>query len=130
MEYTNSVLDFLASFFLIFKARIEIYKEIDNRIIGTLIFDDEVDEDDKQDFSLSLENLNLLPEAKLYCDFLIENNLVDLDKILLSEEELLKMMIKSGWNKDKAKKSIDFLFSFGVRMVDDGKEADTFFIHN
>ena len=71
----------------------------------------------------------LLPHAKLLCDYLYINNLMEGDRIVISEYTLLSNLNNSGWKMSDAKKTVDYLLSFEIKMVDDGEETDSFFIH-
>jgi len=118
---------FLNSFFNLFEAKAEITK-IDNKsIYGILNWENE---DDTQDFKWSNDfDDKTLSILKDFCDFLLENQLTKGDKIIVSEEILKEKLIGAGWSNDKTKKGIDSLMSLEVKMVDEGEETDSFFIH-
>jgi hypothetical protein len=121
------IIDFLKSFFSLFKAQIEKFKFVDNKIIGIVGW---AGEEDKQDFIWAIvANQFLLVNAKLLCDYLNNNNLVKGDLVIISEQELILRLIILGWNKEDIRISIDFLFSVGVKMLDNGEETDSFFLH-
>ncbi len=121
------VFDFLNSFFNLFKANIEEYRIVDKLISGRLGWKDEVD---KQDFVLKIDfNMSYLISAKLLCDYLMKNKLIDGDKIVVSEHDLVLKLIKSGWSEVEARETINFLCSFDVKMLDDGEETDSFYVH-
>lgn len=121
-----AVISFLDSFFSLFKARVEKYILQSNKIIGTIAWEGEVD---KQDFSLSIEEVNHFHKLQLICEYLTKYNLIDGDRIIVSEPELINLLINSGWLENDAKKSIDYLCSFSIEMLDDDQETDSFFIH-
>lgn len=125
MKETSEV-QFLTSFFLLFKASIQEYKIFDNKISGIVGWDNE---DDKQAFCWSFKNEKIFPKVKLLCDYLYGHNLIDGDSIIISEIELLSKLISDGWNENDAKKCIDYLCSIDVKMLDDNEETDSFFIH-
>tara|TARA_B110000259_G_C13964640_1_gene382121 strand:- start:141 stop:521 length:381 start_codon:yes stop_codon:yes gene_type:complete len=118
---------FLNSFFNLFEAKAEITK-IDNKsIYGILNWENE---DDTQDFKWSNDfDDKTLSILKDFCDFLLENQLTKGDKIIVSEDILKEKLIGAGWSNDKTKKGIDSLMSLEVKMVDEGEETDSFFIH-
>lgn len=120
------IIEVLSSFFLLLKARIEKYTLLDNRVLGTVFWENE---DDKQDFLLTIESLDCFPNIKLICDYLRNYNLVNGDRIQVSEIDLIRQLLDSGWLERDAKEAIDCLCSFGIRMVDNGEETDLFFIH-
>ncbi len=121
------IIDFLQSFFNLFKARIEEYKISDNKIFGILGW---LNEDDKQNFILKTNfDIFFIFKAKLLCDYLLENNFIDGDKIVVSESDLVLRLIKDGWKENEANEAINFLCSFDVKMVDEGEETDSFYIH-
>lgn len=120
-------INFLKSFFNLFMAKVEEYKVIDKNIFGTIVW---LNEGDKQDFVFN-ENFDtsLLSTMKLVCDFIVENKLVDGDKIIVSEFELLQKLKSLKWNEIEAKNAINSLCNLEVKMLDEGVETDSFFIH-
>jgi len=123
----KSALNFLASFFKLFKARIKQYTFIDDKAIGTVEWDNEID---KQDFISYFDfDKSILTNAELVCTFINDNNLNNGDQISVSEERLLTKLIDAGWHKNDAEKAIDFLCNFDVKMLDDGQETDSFYLH-
>ena len=65
----------------------------------------------------------------MLCDYLYNHNLINGDGVIISEIELLSKLMSVGWNKNDAKKSIDYLCSIDVKMLDNNEETDSFFIH-
>ena len=55
-----------------------------------------------------------------------ENNWCDIDKIIISEDKLLEI---SKMEKEIFEKAFDELFEVEIRMIDDGEETDTFYVH-
>jgi hypothetical protein len=50
--------------------------------------------------------------------------------VIISESELLsKLIAETGWTHNKAKKAIDLIFSVEIKMIDDGVETDSLYIH-
>jgi hypothetical protein len=123
----NILIDFLKSFFLLFNAEIIRFEVSGDDITGAVGW---VDEEDQQDFSLSFSPHNAsYINAKLLCDYLNFNNLVNGDSIIISEPELKLKLSNSGWSNSNVEDAINFLFSFEVKMFDDDKESDSFFLH-
>lgn len=121
------LIDFLKEFFNLFKAKIEDYKIIDDKIFGIVGW---LNEDDKQNFVLKYDfNMSSILSAKLLCVYLFENNFVNGDKIIISENNLLLRLVEHKWNEDSAKEAINFLCNFEVKMLDEGEETDSFYIH-
>ncbi len=120
------IIEFLKAYFNLFKAQVLEFTSVDNKIIGTVGW---FNEEDKQDFIATFSDDFLLPNATLLCKFLNDNNLIMGDLVTISERELISKLIISGWSNGDATNAIDFLFSFEVKMVDDGIESDSFFLH-
>ncbi len=121
------IIDFLKVFFNLFKAKIDSYKVFDNKMFGIVGW---LNEEDKQNFVLKLDfDFSHIPNAKLLCSYLFENNFVYMDKIIISEKDLLLKLIETGWNQNTVNETINFLCSFDVKMLDDGEETDSFYIH-
>ncbi|MFT3945673.1 MAG: hypothetical protein QM763_01765 [Agriterribacter sp.] len=73
--------------------------------------------------------MRLCGEPMTLCEFLIKNHLVHGDRIVISESELKTKLLELGWNKNEAQENINYLCSVEIKMVDDGEETDSFFIH-
>jgi len=121
------IVNFLKSFFKIFKAKIENYKITGKELQGILSWDNE---DDKQGFIFRDEfDALLLSKASYLCDYLNTFKLIDGDKIIISELDLVEKLKKDNWSDKEIMETISFLLNFDVKMIDDGEETDSFFIH-
>lgn len=121
------IIDFLKAFFNLFKAGIEDYKIVEKKVFGIVGW---LNEEDKQNFVLNIDfDISSLTKAKLLCDFLFENNLINGDAMIVSENDLILKLIDNEWIENDAKESINFLCSFDVKMLDEGEETDSFYIH-
>ena len=120
------MIEFLTSFLNLFDAYIIRYEMFEERIAGTVGW---LGEDDTQDFAVEIVSGDYLLEIKKLCDFIKENSLIDIDKIVITEDELLLFLSNGGWDISIAKDSINNLCSFEVKMVDSGQETDSFFVH-
>lgn len=65
-------------------------------------------------------------DALLLVEYLIDHQLVDIDKITVSSDELRARM---DWPAERLEKAIDSLLSVRVDMVDNGERTDFYFIH-
>ena len=121
------IIKFLESFFNLFKARIEDYKIVGEKIFGIVGW---IDEDEKQDFVYE-ENFDetILSKVKLLCDFITKNKLNEGDRIIVSENELIQKLKNEKWGEVEAKNAIDNLCKLEVKMIDEGEETDSFFVH-
>ena len=126
MEQTL-LIEFLKSFFILFKAKIEEYTILDKNIFGVISWENE---DDKQKFVFkNVFDFLLLSKAKKLCDYLSEQNLINGDQIIISENELIQKLNKGGWNETDTKEAINCLSDLEVKMIDEGEETDSFFVH-
>jgi hypothetical protein len=126
MEQTT-IINFLKSFFTLFKAKIEESEFVNQKVFGIISW---INEEGKQDFSFKADlDTLMLSKVKMLCDFLHEINLVNGDKITVSEDDLLTMLVKEKWNRFDAKEAVNSLCSLDVKMIDEGEETDSFFIH-
>ena len=118
---------FLSSFFSIFHARIKNYSFRDEKVKGTIYWDDG---DEVQKFSWIIKpEKELLDKSERLCEFLTRFNLTNGDMILISENELKNKLVQDGWSLEDAEKSINCLCSIEVKMIDEGEETDSFFVH-
>ena len=121
------IYDFLSSFFEIFNAYINEYKIEGKNITGKIRWNDDIE---TQDFSFIIElNESAIKNIKLLCEYLVKNNLINGDRIIIKERELQKRLTEIGWNVIEAQKYIDILLSVEIKMIDDREETDSFFIH-
>jgi len=118
---------FLKSFLGALGAVDIIWTEIQNdKIYGTVIYDLS-DVDERQDFVWHMTEDNVPTEnVKKLIDFLSTNSLIDIDKIMTPINQLDIDFIDNSelnnvWDK---------LFEIEVRMIDDGEETDSYFIHD
>jgi hypothetical protein len=97
-----------------------------DKIYGTVIYDIS-DPEERQDFVWHMTENNLPnEEVKNLIDFLSKNELIDIDKIMTPIDQLEISFI----DKEKLKDVWNELFNIEVRMIDDGEETDSFFIHD
>jgi hypothetical protein len=75
------------------------------------------------------KNEGELADLIVLCEFLCANQLVDGDKIIISENALIENLGLIGWPKVKCQKVLDDLISIEMKMIDNGEETDSFFIH-
>lgn len=123
----NSIKTFLASFFALFQAYIKEFRVEDNKVLGVIGWQDEEDE---QCFSWLMNfKESVLLKIKLLCEFLIKNDLIQSDKIIISPSELKILLHSDGWNTNETEIIINKLCSVKIKMIDDGEETDSFFIH-
>ena len=118
---------FLDSFFSLFEAKTEIIKIENNAVLGTVSWENE---EDTQDFKWSkpFDDDTLIALTDL-CVYLLKNELLVGDRIRIMEELLFERLKNVGWPINKVKKAIDALMSLEIKMLDEGKETDSFFIH-
>jgi len=117
---------FLNSFLRLFGVdKIELKDVSLQKITGTAIYDDE----GRQDFCWNIA------EDKVPSDDLIELIKIiykkrdsQIDKIKETSDELF---LKTGWtDREKFNEVFAELFKVEVKMIDDGEETDSFFIHD
>ncbi len=124
---SNIVYVFLLSFFEIFNASIDKYKIEGKKVFGNIRWKDD---NETLSFSWVIEmEESMLKKLKLLCEFLIKNNLMRGDRIIITESELEKRLLELGWDNDEAKNNINGLLSVEMKMVDEGEETDSFFVH-
>lgn len=127
MNYTIKE-EALKSFFSLFNAQVLIKtRETENNLIGTLNW---INEEDTQDFKwYNIFNDETLIILKEICDYIKNNGLNDNDKIIITENDLRNKLKASSWTNSKIEKGIDSIMSISVKMVDEGEETDSFFLH-
>jgi len=97
-----------------------------DKVYGTAIYD-LTDPDERQDFVWHMTEDNVPnDDVKKLLEFLSNNKLVDIDKIIKPIEELNIDFI----DKNKLDENWNELFNLEVRMIDEGEETDRYFIHD
>lgn len=118
----------LSSFFKIFGAQIiELYVDKED-IKGIIEF---CDDKEQQAFLFRINDFTYIDYILLenICNFLVSKKLVDGDKLILSESEILEFGNRYGLNSVETNKAIDDLCSFEVKMIDNNIVTDSFFLH-
>ena len=125
----NDIVQLLVVFLNLFDAKIKNYDVNEESIKGSVYWiDDESDEVQDFVFNNNLEGSQIKLVEKLSI-FIKQNNLISSDKIKISEENLISLLIKNQWNETDAIEAVDSLCNIEVKMVDDGEETDSFFVH-
>ena len=127
IHQNECLLNFLNTFFVLFKANIKNIKIEKEKVIGTLSWENE---EETQDFLWNNpdENFNYTDITDLI-KYLIKNKLISIDKIIISKDSLINKLKDSGWNPKKINNSLNALFSVKIHMIDEGEITDYFFIH-
>src|SRR6476620_5757538 len=119
---------FLEEFLKLYRVEKVEYTQVDDdKIIGTAIYDTN-DSEEKQEFCWHMSEEKLPSESTLkLIQTINENGWCDIDKITVSEKELFQ---KLKWNDEKLfNEAFAELFDVEIKMVDNGKETDSFFVH-
>ena len=90
---------------------------------GSLYYEED---EEVQEIEWDVQEFSNIEDALLLAEFIYDNNLIDIDKIIISPEELLK---KIQWNEKRFELALGTLLNIKVDMIDDGKKSDYFFIH-
>ncbi len=118
---------FLESYFSLFEAIINTYSFVNDLVIGSILW---LDNSDIQEFKWEkvISEKDALSLSEI-CSFIKNNHYSLNDRIIITEEQLLEELLKSKWKKKEAKTLINLLLDIEVKMIDDGEETDSFFLH-
>ena len=119
---------FLEEFLKLYRVEKVEYKQVDDdKIIGTAVYDTN-DSEEKQEFCWHMSEEKLPSESTLkLIQTINENGWCDIDKITVSAKELFQ---KLKWNDEKLfNEAFAELFDVEIKMLDNGKETDSFFVH-
>lgn len=125
-EMEKYLVRFLCSFFRVFGGYLEKIEINNDKIIGIISYEDE---SGKQSFIWKFPHSDFIFDSIILLDYISDNKLIDGDRMILSKEDLFERLIQNGWKEDIVKGSIEFLHKVEIRMLDDGEETDSFFIH-
>ncbi len=106
--------------------KIEITKFDKDKIDGIAIY---LDDDDTQEFSWHMTEDKVPSDDLIELIQIIKNNGFNrTDKVTVSPDELFE---KTEWtDRNKFDKTFDELFEVEVKMIDDGEETDSYFMHD
>ena len=106
--------------------KVEITNAETDKIFGNAIY---LDGDDKQEFCWHMTEQNVPNDELIKLIKLIKDNKFNTtDKIIVSADTIFK---KSGWaDRTKFNLTYDELFDIEVKMIDEGEETDTYFMHD
>lgn len=124
---TEELIELLDLYLQIYNARVYNYEIANNKIVGKLQWKDTKE---FQEFSwLQSFKLNEILRIKILINYLIDNKLIKGDRIIKTEKDLKELLIQIGWNEDDINKMIEELLSIEIKMIDEGEETDSFFLH-
>ena len=101
------------------------------KLIGSVLWDDDLIDDEPQDYIwyIPSNNQHLYDTIELV-NFIIKYKLIEGDRITLSEDELKnKLVNENNWNENKFVNALEYLIKLDIRMVDNGEETSSFYIH-
>lgn len=116
----------MAAYFHLFEAKITISSNTDYLLEGNVAWTDGDEQQVRWLQQLSDDKLESLIDL---CIFLKKEDIIESDRILVSETNLMQMLKAEGWNVDKAANTLDILLNVEVKMLDNGLETDSFFLH-
>lgn len=88
-----------------------------------------MDDDEKQEFCWHVNEHNIPSDELIQLIKVIRDNKFNrTDKIIVTADTIFE---KSGWtDRTKFNSTYDKLFDIEVKMIDDGEETDSYFIHD
>ena len=97
-----------------------------DKIFGTVIYD-ELDPEEQQDFVWHMTEDNVPSEdVRKLIEYIANNNFIDIDKITKPIDQMNLNFIEES----KRETVINQLFDIEVKMIDNGEETDSYFIHD
>ena len=123
VDRRHKFLDLFLGFFGVDK--VEITKSDTDKIYGIAIYLDGADE---QEFCWHMTEQNVPSDDLIQLIYIVKDNkFIRTDKIIVTADT---MFGKSGWT-DRTKFNLfyDKLFDIEVKMIDNGEETDSYFIH-
>ena len=122
----NKRQQFLSSFLGALGAEEIEWTEIsDEFIAGTVIYD-KMDPEEVQDFKWTITEAEYPDnETRILIEYIHKENLLDTDRLKKPVEEIEV----PGLTDQQKRSAFDKLFAVRVRMVDEGEETDSYFIH-
>lgn len=120
------VIRFLCSFFQLFHCYIKEIKLSDGKVEGIVCYEDF---HDIQQFIWSFNHNKSIENAIFLAETLWHKKLINGDKIIVTKEDIKKILHENKMSEDDISNSINFLLNVRVNMIDDGEVTDSFYIH-
>ncbi len=79
-----------------------------------------------QDIEWDVQNYDNFEDVLEIVEYLIDNKLMQSDKVMIDREELFNRI---SWEKDRYDAAINTLLGIKVDMLDEGRKTDYFFVH-
>ncbi len=123
---TNKINDFLNAFAGLFGAKWEPDTVTVERAEGFFLWPD----GERQRVRwYRMEDETSLEDMTRLCTYLTRNKWVRSDKIIINEEELLQNLRDNKILKAPAQDVWEHLLQTEIKMIDEGEETDSFFLH-
>ena len=123
---TNKINDFLNAFAGLFGAKWEPDTVTVERAEGFFLWPD----GERQRVRwYCMEDETSLEDMTRLCTYLTRNKWVRSDKIIINEEELLQNLRDNKILKAPAQDVWEHLLQTEIKMIDEGEETDSFFLH-
>ncbi|NPA46256.1 MAG: hypothetical protein GXO24_03480 [Chlorobi bacterium] len=123
---TNKINDFLNAFAGLFSAKWEPDTVTVERAEGFFLWPD----GERQRVRwYRMEDETSLEDMTRLCTYLTRNKWVRSDKIIINEEELLQNLRDNKILKAPAQDVWEHLLQTEIKMIDEGEETDSFFLH-
>ena len=117
---------FLCSFFQLFQCYLLEIKISDGKVEGVVCYEDF---HDIQQFIWNYNHDNSIEDAIALAEILWQEKLINGDKIIVTEEDIKKILHEKKWSEETISNSINFLLNVRVNMIDNGEVTDSFFVH-
>ncbi|MBR4452638.1 MAG: hypothetical protein IKS33_00095 [Bacteroidales bacterium] len=117
---------FLCSFFQLFQCYLLEIKISDGKVEGVVCYEDF---HDIQQFIWNYNHNNSIEDAIALAEILWQEKLINGDKIIVTEEDIKKILHEKKWSEETISNSINFLLNVRVNMIDNGEVTDSFFVH-
>lgn len=138
-QSNNLYMQLLLSFFRLVGAKSElrifsvsIVDKLTNnaKAVGSVLWDDDSIDDEPQGFVwyIPVDN-QYIHDSTMLINCLIENEFIQGDKISISEDELKKILLNKSWEQKTIREALEYLLDLDIRMVDNGEETSSFFVH-
>ncbi len=117
---------FLCSFFQLFQCYLLEIEISDGKVEGVICYEDF---HDIQQFIWNYNHNNSIEDAIALAEILWQEKLINGDKIIVTEEDIKKILHEKKWSEETISNSINFLLNVRVNMIDNGEVTDSFFVH-